>query len=267
MSPSASSPLTRLAELRRASVETLKLALPGHRLSERLRHVRPAGRLERALRRGGAAAPLRLLCGIQAPSPAPDAVRAGFDPAARARALESGGAAALAVATEPARAHGELAWVDAVRAACALPVLLDDIVVDAYQVLDAAARGADGIVLIAALCSDVQLQVLAGRARLLGLDPLVEVHDAVELRRALKAGSTLIGLGGREPGVDPAAIASELAPLVPPLVTAVAWGPLAIPDLAALRASRCDALLAGEDLLAAPDLAAALATLAAAARG
>jgi indole-3-glycerol phosphate synthase len=174
------------------------------------------------------------------------------------------------VATGPERSRGDLAWVGAVRDACALPVLVDDLVVDEYQLLDAAVRRADGVLLIAALCSDVQLQVLASGARLLGLDPLVEVHDSDELRRALRAGATLLGLGSREPdaaagGLD---VALELLPRVPRLVTAVAWSvEPAARVLRALRETRCDAVLAGEVLLSGTDPAAALATLAATARG
>jgi indole-3-glycerol phosphate synthase len=266
----ASDALTRIAAASRLRVEALKLETPGYRLLERLGPVRPAGRLERALRRGAASDPLRLLCGILRASRAGDVLRAEADPAALARLCEAGGAAGIAVASGPEQSRGDLAWVGAVRAACKLPVLLDDIVVDEYQLLDAAVRGADGVLLIAALCSDVQLQVLASRARLLGLDPLVEVRDADELRRALKAGSTLLGLGSREPDAAARGFASalELIPQVPPLVTAVAWSGGSQPaDLAPLRGTRCDAVLAGEALLASPDPAAALAALAVAARG
>jgi indole-3-glycerol phosphate synthase len=112
--------------------------------------------------------------------------------------------------------------------------------------------------------------VLASSARLLGLDPLVEVHDADELRRALQAGATLLGLGSREPDAAEPGLATALAllPRVPELVTAVAWSAgLRAGDLAGLRATRCDAVLAGEEPFAGPGAAAALAALHAAARG
>ena len=262
--------LSRIADDRRRRVETLKLAVPGFRLRERLGMPRPAGRLERALRRGPAAAPLRLLCEIKRASPSKGLLRAEVDPAAIARLYEQGGAAAVSVVTEPDHFLGDPAWVDAVRAAVGLPILLKDFVVDEYQLLDAAARGADGVLLLAALVSDVELQVLVSGARLLGLDPLVEVHDATELQRAVKAGATLVGINNRDLrtfAVDPAT-ALGLLPLVPPLVTAVAESGLSSPaDLAALRATRCDAALMGEVLMTSPDPAATLATLAAAARG
>jgi indole-3-glycerol phosphate synthase len=266
----ASDLLTRATAARRVRVEALKLDTPGYRLRERLGTVRPAGRLERALRRGAASNPLRLLCGILRASPTKGVLRAEVDAAALARIYGAGGAAGISVATEPERSLGDLAWVGAVRDACALPVLVDDLVVDEYQLLDAAVRGADGVLLIAALCSDVQLQVLASGARLLGLDPLVEVHDADELRRALKAGATLLGLGSREPDAAARGLATalELLPVVPPLVTAVAWSvDSQAATLERLRDTRCDAVLAGEVLLSGSDPATALATLAATARG
>jgi indole-3-glycerol phosphate synthase len=261
MSPQATGALARAADAQRARVEALKLETPGYRLRARLGPVRPAGRLERALRRGAASDPLRLMCALPRVEPAP---------ATLARLYQTAGAAALSVADELERARGEAAWLGEVKAACALPILLDDLVVDEYQLLAAAVRGADGVLLIAALCSDVRLQVLASGARLLGLDPLVEVHDGDELKRALKAGATLLGLGSRDPTTAAAGpvAATTLSPLVPPLVTAVAWSEtLRAGDLEGLRATRCDAVLAGEGLLAGPDRANTLAALAAAARG
>ena len=270
MSLRASDSLLRAADASRRRVAAQKLETPGYRLRRRLGVVRPAGRLEHALRRGAAASPLRLLCGILRASPAAGVLRSDVDPAALARLFEAGGAAGISVATDPERWQGDLAWVDAARGASVLPILLDDVVVDEYQLLDAAVRGADGVLLVAALSSDVELQVLASGARLLGLDPLVEVHDADELRRALRAGATILGLGSREPDAADTGLAAALAliPLVPELVAAVAWsGRLRPGDLAGLRATRCDAVLAGETLLASPDPAAALATLVTAARG
>jgi len=262
--------LQRLADSARRRVEASKLSLPGYRLRERLAPREPAGRLQRALRREAFSDPLRLLCGIQGAGQAAGALGSAADAAAAARRCEAGGAAALAVATEPERLGGDPAWVEAVRAASPLPVLVDDVVVDEYQLLEAAVQGADGILLIAALCSDVQLQVLASRARLLGLDPLVEVHTAEELARALRAGSTLLGLGSRGSGDARSGLAGalDLLPLVPLLATAVAWGVAPEPgDLVRLRATRCDAALVGEALRASRDPSATLAALAAAAHG
>ncbi|MBI1797943.1 MAG: indole-3-glycerol phosphate synthase TrpC [Candidatus Eisenbacteria bacterium] len=267
--------LARIADDRRRRIEAMRLAVPGHTLRAALAPTRPAGRLERALRRGsaragGPALPLKLLCEFKRASPSRGVLNAGADPLAFARIYAAGGAAAMSLVTEPDHFHGDLAWVAPVRAAVALPLLVKDFVIDSYQLLDAAARGADGVLLLAALLSDVQMQRLITEARLLGLDTLVEIHDDDELPRALKAGATLIGINNRNLRTFEVDLATSLrlVPRVPPLVTAVAESGLSTPaDLERLRETRCDAVLIGEALMTAADPAATLATLAAAARG
>ena len=187
-----------------------------------------------------------------------------------ARLYEKGGAAAVSLVTEPDHFHGDPAWIDAVRPAVTLPILAKDFVIDSYQLLDAAVRGADGVLLLAALLSDVQLQRLIGEGRMLGLDALVEVHDGQELIRVLRAGATLVGINNRDLRTFEVDLGTSLAllPLVPTLVTAVVESGLSTPeDLARLRATRCDAVLMGEVFMTSPDPAKTLSTLAAAARG
>jgi indole-3-glycerol phosphate synthase len=262
--------LTRIAADRRRRVAEFQRRTPAHVLRARIGSPRPAGRLERALRRGGAAAPLKLLCEIKRASPSKGVLRADLDPAAMARLYEAGGAAAISVVTEPDHFQGDLAWVDAVRAAVHVPVLLKDFVFDTWQILDAAARGADGVLLIAALLSETQLQRLVTDALLAGLDALVEVHDGGELTRSVRAGATLLGINHRDLhtfAVD-LGLSERLLPLVPPLSTAVAESGLSTPEhLARLRRTRCDAVLMGEVFMTSADPAATLGTLVAAARG
>jgi len=160
--------------------------------------------------------------------------------------------------------------VEAVRPAVKIPILLKDFVLDSYQLLDAAVRGADAVLLIAALLSEVQLQRLISEARLLGLDCLVEVHTVDELSGALRAGATLVGINNRDLRTLEVDLETSIAllPRVPPLVTAVAESGIAAPeDLARLRATRCDAVLMGEVFMTSEDPAATLARLHAAARG
>jgi indole-3-glycerol phosphate synthase len=131
-------------------------------------------------------------------------------------------------------------------------------------------RGADGVLLLAALLSEVQLQRLISEARLLGLDPLVEVHEVAELHHALRAGATLVGINNRNLHTFEVDLETSirLLPQVPSMVTAVAESGLSRPeDLARLRATRCDAVLMGEVFMTSADPAATLASLAAAARG
>lgn len=262
--------LSRIADDRRRRVDAMQRHVPGHVLRARIGKIQPAGRLERALRRGERKAPLRLLCEIKCASPSRGVLRESVDPAAIARLYTDGGAAAISIVTEPDHFRGDLEWIGAARAVTALPLLLKDFVLDSYQILDAAARGADGVLLIAALLSGVQLQRLITEARLLGLDCLVEIHDAIELRTALRAGATLIGINNRNLRTFEVDLGTSIAllPQVPPLVTAVAESGIATADdLGRLRATRCDAVLMGEVFMTSADLAGTLAGLRAAAGG
>ena len=267
--------LTRIADDRHRRVEELQARTPAHVLRERLGPIRPLGRLERALRRGTAEAgqpapPLKLLCEFKRASPSKGLLNPDADPVSFARHYETGGATAISLVTEPDHFHGDLAWVEQVRAAVRLPILLKDFVIDPYQILDAAVRGADAVLLLAALLSDVRLQRLISEARLLGLDALVEVHDEHELRSAVMSGATLLGVNNRDLRTFAVDLETSLRlmPQVPAHVTAVAESGLSTPaDLARLRATRCDAVLIGEAFMTSPDPAATLATLAAAAKG
>ncbi len=269
MNPTVPDLLVRIVDDRRRRIAALQLKTPGHVLRARLGATRPAGRLERALRRGEPANPLRLLCEIKRGSPSKGVLNATLDPVATARLYEAGGAAAVSIVTEPDHFGGELAWIDAVRATTKLPILLKDFVLDSYQLLDAAVRGADGVLLIAMLHTDVALQRLITEARLLGLDTLVEVHAREQLTTAIRAGATLIGINNRDLRTFEVRIETslELLPHVPPLVTAVAESGLSTPeDLHRLRATRCDAVLMGEVFMASADPATTLQRLAEAAR-
>jgi indole-3-glycerol phosphate synthase len=262
--------LSRIVADRKRRVAEMSARVPGYVLRARLGEIAPAGRLERALRRGGAAGPLKLLCEIKRASPSRGPLGPVDDPAALARSYEAGGAAAISLVTEPDHFQGELGWFAAVRPAVKVPLLLKDFIFDTYQLLDAADRGADGVLLIAAMLSETQLQRLITDARLIGLDCLVEVHDENELRTSLRAGATLLGINNRnlhtfEIDVE---TSQRLLPLVPPLVTAVAESGIQNADqIARLRATRCDAVLIGEALMTSANLTATLTSFAAAARG
>jgi indole-3-glycerol phosphate synthase len=267
---SAATFLARIADDRRRRVAEMRLARPAHALRARLGPARQAGRLERALRRGGPDQPLRLLCEIKRASPSRGLLNESFDPVALARTYAAGGAAAISLVTEPDHFRGELDWFARVRPEVSVPLLLKDFVVDPYQILDAAARGADGVLLLASLLSDTELQRWIGEAKLLGLDPLVEVHSEEELHVALRGGATLVGINHRDLRTFELdmSLSAELLPRVPPMVTAVAESGISAPgELLRLRATRCDAVLMGEVFMTSADPAATLAGLAAAARG
>jgi len=262
--------LGRIADDRRKRVEQMKLEMPPHKLRAKLGPAGANGRLERALRRGGASGPLKLLCEIKRASPSKGLLNEALEPLELARIYEAGGAAGISLVTEPDHFLGELEWVDRVRPVVTLPLLLKDFVVDSYQLLDAAVRGADGVLLLATLLSETELQRLIGEAKRLGLDPLVEVHAEEELHAALRAGATLVGINHRDLRTFELdmTLADRLLPLVPPMVTAVAESGLSKPEeIQRLRRTRCDAALMGEVFATSRDPAATLATLVAAARG
>jgi indole-3-glycerol phosphate synthase len=139
-------------------------------------------------------------------------------------AYERGGAAALSVLTDEPHFGGSLADLRAARAACDLPILRKDFIVDPYQLYEAAVNGADAVLLIVAALSDEDLRSLRQEARAIDLDCLVEVHDEGELERALEAGAEVIGINNRnldDMSVD-IATTYELMPSVPAGKTVVA---------------------------------------------
>jgi len=261
--------LARIADDSRRRVEGLKLSSPVHALRKRI-VTHPLGRLERALRRGGTNGALKLLCEVKRASPSRGELNSTVDPVAMAQLYEKGGAAAVSLVTEPSHFRGDPAWVDTVRPAISIPILMKDFVIDSYQIIDAAARGADGVLLLAALLSEVQLGRFINEARLLGLDALVEVHDKAQLQHALAAGATLVGINNRDLHTFEVRLETsiELLPQLPVWVTAVAESGLSTPeDLARLRPTRCDAALIGEAFMTSADPASSLERLRAAARG
>jgi indole-3-glycerol phosphate synthase len=152
--------------------------------------------------------------------------------------------------------QGADGYLRAARAACALPVLRKDFTLDPYQVYEARAIGADGILLIVAALSDAQLQELAGLARQIGLDVLIEVHDAAELDRALALDAPLIGINNRnlhtfETHLD---TTIDLLPKIPrDRIVVTESGILAPQQVAHLRSHGVHAFLVGEALMRAAD--------------
>src|SRR5262245_51244927 len=129
--------LRQIAESRRGQVEAMKRRVPGYVLRERLPEGRPAGRLERALRRPDARSPLRIIAEVKRASPSKGPLNPAADPADYARAYQAGGANAVSLVTEPTHFGGDLGWVERVRPV-ALPILVKDFVLDSYQLVDAA---------------------------------------------------------------------------------------------------------------------------------
>jgi indole-3-glycerol phosphate synthase len=177
---------------------------------------------------------------------------------------ERGGAAALSVLTEGPHFEGSLEDLRQARAACALPLLRKDFIVDPYQLHEARAAGADAVLLIVAALPRSILEVLYGLARELGLDALVEVHDSVELGVALEVGADLIGINNRDLrdfSVD-VRRTFQLLTEIPAGVAVVSESGIASPEqLRELRGQGVQAVLVGEALMRDPNPEAALRAL------
>jgi indole-3-glycerol phosphate synthase len=189
-------------------------------------------------------------------SPSRGVIRDDLHPVAVAQAYEIGGAAALSVLTDEPFFGGSLQDLQEARAATLLPTLRKDFIVDAYQVREAWIAGADAVLLIAAVLDDAELVELHRVACELELDALVEVHDAHELRRALAAGASLVGVNSRDLRTMEVRLetALELAPQLPDDVVAVAEsGIQSGADVQRLRAAGYDGFLIGERLMSAKD--------------
>ena len=201
---------------------------------------------------------------VKKASPSKGVLREHFVPAEIAASYERGGAACLSVLTDERFFQGAAAFLEQARAACALPVLRKDFMVDAYQVFEARAMGADAILLIAACLGDAQMADLEAQAMALSLDVLVEVHDGAELDRALRLKTPLLGINNRnlrtfEVTLDTTLTLRAEVPADRVLVTES--GILSAADVQRMRGAGVEAFLVGEAFMRAADPGAALAQL------
>jgi indole-3-glycerol phosphate synthase len=198
---------------------------------------------------------------VKKASPSKGVLREHFVPADIARSYEAGGAVCLSVLTDVQFFQGSTAYLQQARAACSVPVLRKDFIIDPYQVVEARAMGADCILLIAACLDDAQMSELEACALELGLDVLVEVHDAPELERALRLKTPLVGVNNRNLRTFAVSLDTtlELRDRIPAgrlLVTES--GILSREDVRRMRAAGVHAFLVGEAFMRAPEPGVAL---------
>jgi indole-3-glycerol phosphate synthase len=217
-----------------------------------------------ALRAKVGAGRAAVIAEVKKASPSKGVLREHFVPAEIAASYARHGAACLSVLTDERFFQGSEAFLREARAACSLPVLRKDFIVDPYQVAQARAMGADCILLIAACLDDASMHDLESQAHELGMAVLVEVHDADELDRALRLKTPLVGINNRNLRTFEVSLQNtlDLLPRIPAdrlLVTES--GILAPADVQRMRAAGVHAFLVGEAFMRAPDPGAALASL------
>ncbi len=217
-----------------------------------------------AMRAKIAAGQAAVIAEIKKASPSKGVLRADFEPADIAQSYAENGAACLSVLTDRQFFQGQPDYLKQARASCELPVLRKDFMVDPYQIYESRAMGADCILLIAACLEDGQMAELEAIARSLDMAVLVEVHDAVELERALKLKTPLVGINNRnlrtfEVTLETTLSLRDRVPSDRLLVTES--GILGRADVQRMREAGVNAFLVGEAFMRAPDPGVALAEL------
>ena len=258
--PQTGTVLDRILEARRAEVEHRKKVLPETALKYGVKAATPLRDFCAALSRSAC----NVIAELKPASPSRGVLRAPFDPVALAKDLESSGAAALSVLTEPEFFGGSLKNLRDARKNIQLPVLRKDFIFDPWQVWESRANDADSFLLIVAALEDTLLSDLMALGRELGMEPLVEVHTPAEIDRALAANAQIIGVNNRDLktlAVD-VQTSFDLIARVPDDCLAVSESGLRThSNLEKLRAAGFDAFLIGEQLMVSSDPSSALAAL------
>jgi indole-3-glycerol phosphate synthase len=256
--------LTRILATKVHEIAAAKRARSPRATETAARAMPPARDFEGALRAKIAAGRPAVIAEIKKASPSRGLLRADFDPTAIAASYEAGGAACLSVLTDRAYFQGAPEYLTAARAACTLPALRKDFLIDEYQIAEARALSADAILLIVAALDDARLGAMTACARDFGMAVLVEVHDAEELERALMLATPLVGINNRNLRTFDVSLATtlDLLPRMPAgKLVVTESGILAPADVATLRSRGVHAFLVGEAFMRAADPGAALSEL------
>ncbi len=251
--------LTEICATKRAEVAQRKLLATIADL-DRKAAAQSAPRGFEAALRSKAATGFALIAEIKKASPSKGLIRPDFHPAAHAQAYQEGGAACLSILTDAPYFQGHEDYLVEARAACTLPCLRKDFMVDPWQVAEARAIGADAILIIVAALDDAQMAEIEAAARERGMDVLVEVHDEAEMERAARLHSRLIGVNNRDlrSFTTDLGTTKRLAPLAPEGTLLVGESGInSHADCMALAAAGVRTFLVGESLMRQDDVAAA----------
>jgi indole-3-glycerol phosphate synthase len=256
--------LVRIEHYKRREIEDAKKRIPwplALEMAHNAPHPRPfRGALEAHIQAGRPA----LIAEIKKASPSKGIIRTDFEPARLAVDYRDGGASCLSVLTDQPSFQGHPDYLKIAREESGLPTLCKDFLLDPYQVLQARAWGADCILVIMACVSDEEARRLVTVARDFGMDTLVEVHNLLELDRALDLDTRIIGINNRDLRTFQVSLSTteELAPSIPPdRIVVSESGISGHQDVARLSATGVRAFLVGETLMRQPDLRAATRSL------
>lgn len=248
--------LERILKVKRDEIAAAKARVSHRDLETQARNAAPPRDFVGALRSKIATGAPGVIAEIKRASPSKGLLRPEFDPAAIAKSYEKGGAACMSVLTDREFFQGQAGDLVAARAACSLPVLRKDFMIDPYQVLESRAMGADCILLIAACLSKTEMSELESLAHGLGMAVLVEVHDEAELAAASGLKSPLVGINNRNLKTFETRIETTLdllsrVPMERIVVTESGIATKA--NVARLRARGVNAFLVGEAFMRAPE--------------